>query len=391
MTKSDSAAKPNQRIRILVVGQTPPPFTGQTVMIQRMLEGRYDNAELYHVRMAFSSEIDDVGRFQLKKLFHIVRLVLQIAWSRLRLRTNVLYYPPAGPNAIPISRDVFILCCTRWMFSQTAFHFHAGGLSEFLERLSVVPRALSRWSYSKPDLCIRLSDETPPDCSVLKARHSVIVPYGIEDLAKRPALRNAETTRSNRVRLLFVGVILESKGVLTLLSACRTLRARRLDFELSIVGGFRDRDFERRVRALVSEYDLSSQVHFTGILTGSEKADVFEQADIFCFPSHYEAEALPVVLIEAMEFGLPILASNWRGIPSLVTDGENGFLVPPKDPEAAAAALGKMIADPELRLRLGRSGRERYEQRHTLEQFHLNLDQAFGALLTRNRDSDASR
>ena len=136
-------------INVLVVGQTPPPVHGQAVMIERLLRGKYASMRLFHVRMAFSDSIADVGRFQLGKLWHLLSVIVRIICQRVARRIDVLYYPPAGPNVVPLLRDVVILGCTRWMFRKTVFHFHIIGISEAYRTLPRPLRVARAWHCSR--------------------------------------------------------------------------------------------------------------------------------------------------------------------------------------------------------------------------------------------------
>ncbi|MCB0778125.1 MAG: glycosyltransferase, partial [Flavobacteriales bacterium] len=106
----------------------------------------------------------------------------------------------------------------------------------------------------------------------------------------------------------------------------------------------------------------------------------FAACDIFCFPSHFEAESFGLVLVEAMQFARPVVSTHWRGIPSVVSDGVNGYLVPVEDPGAVAGRLGVLADSPELRRRMGEEGRRIFEQRFTLERFQRNMEDALAGL-----------
>ena len=98
--------------------------------------------------------------------------------------------------------------------------------------------------------------------------------------------------------------------------------------------------------------DLPAEIIFTGKLSPEALANEYRTANVFTLPaivdSKGDTEGLGVVLIEAMELGLPIVASNVGGIPDVVIDGETGILVPEKDPEALASAYKRLAAEPEL-------------------------------------------
>ncbi|HEX2099535.1 MAG TPA: hypothetical protein VHF69_02660, partial [Candidatus Synoicihabitans sp.] len=123
----------------------------------QILESRFPDILLRHVPMRFSAEVNEIGRFKWRKLVELARVVLLIVWERLRWRPDVLFYPPAGGNAIPIARDIAILILTRWMFRFTVFHFHARGLAEAYRHAPAWVRPLFRFAYFGADLAIRPS------------------------------------------------------------------------------------------------------------------------------------------------------------------------------------------------------------------------------------------
>ncbi len=360
-------------IRVLFAGQTPPPYGGQAIIQQVMLEGHYRRIQFFHVRMAFSREMDEVGRFHIKKLSHLISVIFRIIWMRLRYGIQILYYPPAGPNRIPMYRDIAILLCTRWLFKKTVFHFHAGGISELYRKLSHIEQFLFRLAYFKPALSIRLSELNPPDGAFLNSQKDIIVPYGIID--RYPDF----IERKNNVQIstiLFVGVVRESKGVLVLLDACRLMKESGELFHLKIMGKFDCKVFKQKVYRFVESHNLKRNVEFLGVCTGEKKWRIYNAADIFCFPTFFESEALPLVVLEAMQFKLPVVATRWRGIPSMVEEGESGFLVSIRDSRAVAEKLSLLLNSPDLRKKMGERGRQIYLKRFTLDKFLHNIEKA---------------
>ncbi len=359
-------------LRILVVGQTPPPFGGQAVMIQKMLDGQYEKLRLFHVRMNFSDEMDDIGRFQLKKLWRLVSIVAKIFACRFSEHPEVLYYPPAGPNRVPFLRDAIILTVVRPFFRRTIFHFHASGLGEFREKLSWFERRLFELAYSNPDMTMRLSSLAPPDHLAVRSKQDVIIPNGIEDLA--PA--SPQRADHDSIRILFVGVVCEEKGAFILVDACHQLAERGLRLSCEVVGRVESQDFEAKFQKRISSGPARESFSLSGVLTGQAKLAAFERADIFCFPTHFKSETLPLVIIEAMQFSLPVVSTVWKAIPDLVVDGENGFLVPTHSSEAVAEKLHMLAVDETLRVRMGKRGRESFLKNFQVNIFHKRIEKA---------------
>lgn len=365
-------------IKVLVVGQSPPPYVGQAIMIEEMLRSAHPGCRFHHVKMDFSRRTGDHGKASLRKVFGLFALIFKIAIARLSSGSRILYYPPAGPNRVPMFRDIAVLLCTRWMFAKTVFHFHAGGLCELYPKLSAPVRFLFRLAYFHPDAGIRLSDLNPEDAKLLRSRKEFIVPNGIRDV--RTLLAPSPRPATDRPIILYAGILRESKGVAVLLEAARLLQARGLRFSMEFMGAFDSEGFEREAREKIRRDGTSDSVRFLGVLSGESKLKAFERADIFGFPSFYESETFGIVLLEAMCFSLPVVATFWRGIPSIVKDGETGFLVPVRDAEALAGKLAILLLDPGLRASLGSEGRKLFETRFTLDQFHRNIIGVFEAI-----------
>jgi colanic acid/amylovoran biosynthesis glycosyltransferase len=153
-------------------------------------------------------------------------------------------------------------------------------------------------------------------------------------------------------RLLFVGRLSAVKGVLVLLHAMARLRRRFTDVVLTLVGDGPDRGrIERTVEAL----ELKEHVALLGYRSTEEVRELLVHADVFVLPSF--AEGVPVVLMEAMASGVPVVASRIAGIPELVEDGVSGVLVPPANSDALARAITRLLEDPSLRRRLAERGR----------------------------------
>jgi glycosyltransferase involved in cell wall biosynthesis len=364
--------------RILVVGQTPPPFGGQAVMIEKLLQARFERLRLYHVRMAFSEDMESVGKFAFRKVWVLFTTILSIWWARFRWRTPVLYYPPSGPNKVPVLRDIILLCATRWLFRKVVFHFHAGGVSTFAPALPGVLHPFFRYAYGRPALAIRTAPQNPDDGVALGAARNVVVPNGIEDM--RGAVPEHTAGPGEPLVILFTGVLIPSKGVRVLLEAFEKVVIKGVDARLQLMGKWGDAVFESEVLGFVSERGLDARVDFLGVKRDLEKFNFFAACDIFCFPSYFEAESFGLVLVEAMQFAKPVVATQWRGIPSVVSDGHNGYLVPIQDPEAVADRLVRLAADPELRRTMGNAGRRIFQERFTLNAFHRAMEQELMAL-----------
>jgi glycosyltransferase involved in cell wall biosynthesis len=164
-------------------------------------------------------------------------------------------------------------------------------------------------------------------------------------------------------RLLAVGRLDEIKGFDVLVEACARLRDAGVPFSCEIVGeGELRSSLEERVRSL----RLEGSVALLGALAQEDVRARLYRASVFVMPSVVAADGnmdgIPVALMEAMAAGLPVVSTTVSGIPEIVTDGSNGRLVPPRDPEALADMIRSLLDDPEGRRRLAAGARETVER-----------------------------
>jgi colanic acid/amylovoran biosynthesis glycosyltransferase len=163
--------------------------------------------------------------------------------------------------------------------------------------------------------------------------------------------------------ILSVGTLHEVKGQGYLVEACRLLVESGADVACTLVGDGPDR---AALVEQISASGLDGRVTIAGRRTRAEVAELLSRAHVLVSPSVPTAEGkregIPVVLMEAMASGVPVVASGISGIPELVEEGRTGLLVPPRDPPALASALRRLHADPALRDELARAGRETVER-----------------------------
>ena len=152
-----------------------------------------------------------------------------------------------------------------------------------------------------------------------------------------------------------------------LLDACKELRERGLSFACDFVGGESKAVSAATFREAIAERGLADCVVYHGPQYGEAKHGFFKKADIFVQPTF--DDCFPLTLVEAMQYGLPIVSTDVGAIPDMVKDGENGFVCQQRDVNSLAAALEQLITNESLRTQMGKAGYERYRTTMTLEAF----------------------
>jgi glycosyltransferase involved in cell wall biosynthesis len=376
---------PSLKPAVLLMGQTPPPWHGQAVATQLLFDHDWTGLEVHRLRMEFSERMVEVSRFRWKKVGHLFQLIRR---ARQVLKENpgcVLFYPPASAKWVPFLRDVFFLCCVRYLAGSTVFIYHASGLPVFVNA-SLLRKTLARFAYGRADIALEVAQEPVSPHGVFAARSWEWCPCGIA-VPQRP---REEPASGAPFTALFVASLQEGKGVLEVLKTAKILRERgRADvFRFRVVGKWFSEEFEKEVCALHREWGLEGLVELTGQLTGDDKWDAYYDADVFFFPTHYASEATPIVLMEALGAGLPVVSTRWAGIPAMLEGCKSATILPVRSPERYADALEELAAARHDAGRWFQESRRVYLERFTPEKFTGRVEEALrtAAQMARGRE-----
>ncbi len=219
-----------------------------------------------------------------------------------------------------------------------------------------VDHLILRYFLRQGDVILANSEQSMHDVLMLGCpKDKVKVVYcGVDIQLDSEVTYRSYELDGEKFRLLFVGSVIERKGLCYLLHALSELTDLR--FELDVVGNTEDEpEYVCEMKKLIGNYGFGEVVIFHGHIADREQLrQLYRSADIFVLPSLYET--FGIVLLEAMSFGLPILTTRAGAIPELIKDGETGLLVPPGNKIALAHAIRQLAASPELRCRLGQNG-----------------------------------
>lgn len=237
-------------------------------------------------------------------------------------------------------------------------------------------RPFLRWTARTADEVTAISSHTAERVRRLADREVRVIPFsaavdawagGQGEPPPATGERAGEPTggplEGEELRLLFVGRLVERKGVEVLVQALPRILERR-PARLTVVGAG---SWEPRIREAAAASGVESRVRFTGHVPGEELRRLYAECDIFVLPavvdSRGDTEGLGVVLLEALRFARPVVASAVGGIPDIVDPGRTGWLVPPGEPQALAETILRLAANPAEARRVGEAGRRRVEER----------------------------
>ena len=177
-----------------------------------------------------------------------------------------------------------------------------------------------------------------------------------------------------RIRILFLSNLFPAKGIYELIHIFNAIAENRDNVELRIVGEFMRSRYKDKLLSLIKDSGMQDRISLSRVKSEKEKRDEYLDADIFLFPSKFKEECMPLVILEAMQFRLPVIASGIGAIPELIQNGVNGFLANPNDPAEFVRHLNTLINDPDMRVRMGEAGHRIYLDNFTLDTFERKLN-----------------
>jgi glycosyltransferase involved in cell wall biosynthesis len=239
------------------------------------------------------------------------------------------------------------------------------------------------WAARRSDRVVAISNYTAGELRELADVPIEVIPYTISLPEAAPA---PSMSQDGTGPVLFVGRLVERKGVAHLVEAIARLAGGSVGPRLEIVGDGPERT---GLEALAQRLGVADRVVFRGKIPPAELQASYARAAVCVLPSVLDArgdtEGLGVVLLEAMNHGTPVIASRIGGIPDIVEDGVSGLLVPPGDADALAAALRRLRDDPALARRLGEAGRRRLREQFSWPAIVQRWLDLYTGLVTRPR------
>lgn len=292
-------------------------------------------------------------RDRLRILYHF----LEAGYIYTRLKDNRLHHIHAHFVSGPTSIALFL---SRYMDIPYSFTMHASSI--FIDfhmlktKLQMCKKAVTISDYNKEYLLSEYGEEFASKIDVIHC--------GINLLAFQPE----ENEKTMPPLILAVGQLVERKGMCYLVDACRLLNKKGMEFQCHIVGGGKEM---KLLMEKVHKHRLGEVVVLLGRQPQERVKKLLQEASIFALPSIVTKfggrEGIPVALMEAMAMQLPVVSTKTVGIPELIENEKEGLLVEQRNPEELASALEFLLKNSEVRIEMGRRGREKVAQQFNID------------------------
>nr|WP_294529675.1 glycosyltransferase family 4 protein [uncultured Rhodopila sp.] len=276
-----------------------------------------------------------------------------------------------------VYRKAALLAATKLAGGRALLHLHAAQIVQFHASMGPGGKLLLRWMFRSADHCVVLGDvwrRWVADTFGVKPSRISVVYNGV------PATEAKQRTVPNdgKFRLLFVGNLLERKGVKDLLQAFAAPSLQSRNIELTMAGGGPVEQY----RGMAQQLGIAERVIFTGWVSQDQARALMVNADALILPAY--DEGLPLVILEALASATPVICTPVGSIPEVLADGETALFVTPGDEAGIVAAIAKLMDDPAVGRTIAAGGSALYQRLFTMQAFARAVGSLYAMLTPRD-------
>lgn len=310
---------------------------------------------------------------------NIVYYSLLIVFKLIAYRPKVTYFTISPVNTF--LRDVIYIFLIKLFNTELIYHIHGKGIKSKYHK-SKIYRKLYKWAYNDV-VAICLSEKLKYDFDFLPIKGYYVVPNAIPDYFKVENLDLKRRKENNKpLKVVYLSNLIASKGVFDFIDAIKLFIDDAENIEAYIVGKeseYTENDLKKRIG------NYNDRIIYKGPLYDNQKYKFLSTCDILIFPTYYKTETWGLVILDAMQAGLPVITTDEGATTDMIENGVNGFIVNKKDPIDIKNKLLKFIDQPLLINEMGKRNREKYLEKFSIDAFEQNLSEIFDELIKKSK------
>jgi len=324
--------------------------------------------------------MNDLGKISYKKFFIFLIVFYSLNKSLIIDRPHLVYFT-LSPVGAAFYRDAILVAIAKMFRIPILFHLRGKGIAQAAHGWR---KYIYKLVFSRTNV-ICLSEELTKDISKVFSGKAIVVNNGIESSISMDQFKNRNPI-SSPVKILFLSNLVREKGIIDLIECASRLSNQNVGYTIDIVGGSGDIS-EQEVMELLRARNLERNVHVRGPVYGPEKYKYYLDADIFIFPTFYQNEAFPGVVLEAMQAGATVVAYGEGAIPEMLEHGKAGVLVKSRDVNGLCSAIKELIDNPTRAMNLALIARQQFDSKYTEQTFEARMLNAFQKVIEENQRS----
>ena len=353
----------------MLILNVPPPYGGGEIRAKQLSNYFSNKPDFVIIENSNKSKNkSNQGKILLSNLIINVNYIIKNLKIIIKEKPSVVYMS-IPKKIIPLFKIIPVLILTR-IFGGKVIGELAGRNFYFLET-----HGLSYWfglKILKVFNSIRVLGESVND--TLKTHgltSNIVIDNGVNILNQK--YNTVKSIKHTPVTIGFVGALHEKKGIYILLEIAKLLKDSNVNFTLEIAGEWENSEDKVKAENYVKQHKLTNEIKFLGLIHNEEKWKFYKKIDVFVLPSYNEGQ--PLVLIEAMGFGIPIVCSGVGAIQDTVISGFNGFIIQDFRSNKYVEEIKKLLRDTCLYKEISLNNLETFERRFKVDDYFKNIHQ----------------
>lgn len=348
-------------LRVITVGNAPSVKGGITSVISQILSHNWNEQG---IEMSFIPTFE--GGNTVRKVWAFIKGYLQLQKACKKGLVDVVHIHMSHNGSFTRKYIIHKLCKKYGVAD--IIHLHSSGFVEFYDNSDESRKGKIRELLTGCNCVVALGKEWEQRVKRIAPKAKIQVMNNTVHIPEICTNQNSDC-----INFLYLGVLVKRKGVIDLLKAIKNLKDNGILDEKKVafnIGG--TGECEDELKNYVKENSLTSHVNFLGWVAGEEKAKQLQANQVLVLPSYNEG--LPIAILEAISYGMPVVATNVGSVEEAVHDGVNGFLYQAGDVDALTESLRRMICSPEFRIKMADASRMLARNEFNDTQYFDSLD-----------------
>lgn len=345
--------------------QLPPPVHGVSILNKIITGNQFIQRELLTkvIELKFSMHFKDLRKLRPDKLRSFVITYYHLRNALINFRPDLVYFS-FMPIGLGLFRDAVYLKIIKNYCKNIIIHLDNRGIKRNSKMF--IYRFFYSWIFK--DLTILhvseylINDEL--SLLSLKNTQKKYLPNTCNSITILDKVYNNKT-----INILFISNIFREKGVFLAIDAISELATKYVNIKLNIYGQPMNKRIINDLMQFITSLKLTDKIIYHGYLSEENKCSVFSSSDIFIFTSYFREECMPLVVLEAMQAGLPIVASKIGAVSEILENEKNGLIYEPGRKDILLHYLENLIQDENLRYKLGEQAKKDFENLYKKEIF----------------------
>ncbi len=318
----------------------------------------------------------DTGKITLSNIVIVINQYLRFIKEIIVEKPNLAHIHTS--DGLGWLKDTILVLIAKLFGLKVILHVHAASFEQFYSGRSFIEKTIFKEVLQRVDLVIALSDKWLQEIIGINPDIKAIVLRNCVDTSSYPP-REYKSNNGDKPTAIFIGSIGKRKGVWDLLEAVHRIKQDQIELNVQLAGSPDDYGAIQTANKLVESLDLKDRCAILGPITGDIKENFLNNASIMVLPSYNEG--LPMSLIEGLATGLPIISTPVGGIPELIMDGKNGYLIEPGNIPELVNRLEYLATHPETCRQMGRLSREMAEEQYDVIPYVKKLIELYETVL----------